>query len=65
MIDVDGKLTLTAGELRERLNDYPPDTPVFATWEGVMASFKPENMVLEKYSLVDCVVIDVENYYRD
>ena len=42
MIKSAGKLTMTISELREKLNEYPQDMAVFATWEGVLAPFKPE-----------------------
>jgi hypothetical protein len=60
--------TMTVSELREKLNEYPQDMPVFATWEGVWAYIQPEAFVVEKVHKggpdlpVDCVVIDVEQY---
>ena len=62
---VDGKETMTVAELRDALGKYAQDLPVFATWEGVWASFKQENFKCERYSGEAsplCIVIDVEDY---
>ena len=42
MIKYAGKETMTIGELREKLTEFPPDMPVFATWETVLAPFKQD-----------------------
>ena len=64
----DSPPTMTVSELREKLNEYPQDMPVFATWEGVHAYVQPDSFFVEKVNkggadlAVDCVVIDVEQY---
>lgn len=64
----DSPPTMTVAELREKLNEYPQDMPVFATWESVLAYVQPESFVVERVhkggadEAVDCVVIDVEQY---
>lgn len=66
MIKVGRKETMTVADLREALNRYPQDMPVFATWESVWASFKTENFRVERYKGDigdECVVIDVEDYH--
>jgi len=65
MIKLDHKETMTVAELREKLNEYPQDMPVFAEWEGVWASFKAANFSIDEHKPTDssCLVIDVEDYY--
>jgi hypothetical protein len=60
--------TMTVSELREKLNEYPQDMPVLATWEGIHTFFAPESFKVERYGggsihhedACDCVVIDVD-----
>lgn len=35
--------TMTVGELREHLEQYPDDMPVIPTWEGVCVGIKPSD----------------------
>jgi len=44
---VSDKVTMTTSQLAKFLAGFPPDTPVYATWEGVHAGFAPTNFVAE------------------
>lgn len=63
MIKIGKKETMTVSELREALNRYPQDMPVFASWEGVQAAFKDEHFSIERNDGINHLVIDVENYW--
>jgi len=54
--------TMTVGELREKLNSYPDDMPVLATWEGLFVQIDSACFSVSKVSHIrhDCVVIDVD-----
>jgi hypothetical protein len=65
--------TMTTGELINQLKSYPPDTPVMATWEGVLRSVTPDRFQIEDLDMeredppdcsisakIDCLVIDVD-----
>lgn len=59
--------TMTISDLKKKLDEFPDDLPVFATWEGVYAYIEPENFSVEKLSKCrneecNCLVIDVEQY---
>jgi len=58
------KTTMTVAELVEQLKEYPPDLPVFATWEGVIAPFSQGNFFVRTFNpeMVPFLVIDVEQY---
>lgn len=59
MVKASGKETMTVAELREKLNEYPQDMAVFATWEGVLAPFKPDSFFQFREEHLE---IDVESY---
>ena len=57
--------TMTVAELREKLNEFPQDMPVLATWEGIATFFNPENFMVEQYGdhqqdACDCLIINVD-----
>ena len=60
--------TMTVSELREKLNEYPQDMPVFGTWESVCGYIGPDDFCVEKIHKgdeteeCDCLLIDVEGY---
>lgn len=60
--------TMTVAELKQKLNEYPGDMPVFAEWEGVRAYVEPENFSVKKVGKghrddeCDGLVIWVEHY---
>ena len=60
--------TMTVAELREKLNEYPQDMPVFGTWEGVNGYIRPDDFWVETVHKGDeseacpCLLIDVEGY---
>jgi hypothetical protein len=61
------KPTMTVGELIAKLNQYPADRKVYATWEGVLAPIMADNFDNNRwddpyYGTVDALVIDVESY---
>ena len=56
------KNTMTTGELIQILSRHPEDTPVLATWEGVKAPIRIENITIEEYDGVSILDIDVEEY---
>ena len=57
------KTTMTVAELREKLNEYPQDMPVFATWEGVLAPITSEHFATVKpMNDLERLEIDVEDY---
>jgi hypothetical protein len=63
----DQGVTMTVAELREKLNDFPQDMPVLATWESVITFFTHDNFKVERYGdhhedACDCLVIDVDQY---
>ena len=60
--------TMTVSELREKLNEFPQDMPVLATWEGIHTFFEPEHFQVERYGdhpedACDCLVIDVDQWH--
>jgi hypothetical protein len=58
-----GKATMTVSELREKLNEYPQDMAVFATWEGVSAPITADNFsTIQPIGGEEHLEIDVENY---
>jgi hypothetical protein len=62
---VNSGITMTVKELREALSEYKDDLPVVATWEGVGAGFRKENMEIRfnsEYMDEPQLEIDVENY---
>lgn len=64
----EGKTTMTAGELRTKLLEYPYDMPVFALWEGVYAPIQPSELRVERHDkcvaedACDVLEIDVNSY---
>lgn len=56
------KSTMTVKELRDHLTNYPDDTPVIATWEGVRAGIRKENFSIEDNDGRDDLEIWVEQY---
>lgn len=60
--------TMTVAELRAKLNGYPDDMPVFASWEGVNAYIEPFSFEVESVhkgrveEACDCLCIDVNAY---
>lgn len=60
--------TMTVYELRERLNEYHPDMPVFGTWEGLCGYIGGGNFYVElihkgdKSEECECLLIDVEGH---
>jgi len=60
--------TMTVSELREKLNEYPQDMPVFGTWEGCNGYIESINFIVERThkgnpdEACDCLLIDVEQY---
>ena len=61
--------TMTVGELQAALTAYPPDMPVFAEWEGVLAFIHTKNMGIEVAQAGHpddadlALVIDVNEYW--
>ena len=59
--------TMTVGELREKLSEYPVNMPVFGGWEGVKGCVTPEDFYVEEFTKhlasdkKECLIIDVEN----
>lgn len=39
--------TLTVGELRKRLEDFPDDLPVYLTWEGTFHEIEDRLVTIE------------------
>jgi hypothetical protein len=68
MVKAAGKETMSVAELREKLNEFPQDMAVFATWEGVLAPITPDNFLTvgEMENGMPAarthLEIDVENY---
>lgn len=61
--------TMTVAELREKLNEFPQDMPVFGLWETCAGYIRPDSFLVEKgYTkghpddAEDCLFIDVEAY---
>lgn len=60
--------TMTVSELREALEKYPDDMPVFAEWEGVLGYVREEFFNIEttykgdEAEACQCLVIWVEKY---
>lgn len=60
--------TMTVGELRKYLEQFPDDLPVMATWESVAAYICPGNFEIDHLSkghpddACDCLFIDVNMY---
>lgn len=60
--------TMTVGELKAKLAEYPDDLPVLATWEGIHTFFDSGSFKVERYGggaihpedACDCLVIDVD-----
>ncbi len=61
----DRQPTMTAGELTNLLAKYPPDMPVLAAWEGVLAPINADKFEVEpadKKITLPCLVVDVGEY---
>ena len=56
------RVTMTTSQLVKFLSGFPPDTPVYATWEGVHAGFAPTNFAAELVNGKISLVADVEDY---
>lgn len=57
--------TMTVGELKAKLDQFPDHYPVFATWEGVMAPIQPQNIgveTIQRTGGVQALVINVDEY---
>jgi hypothetical protein len=60
--------TMTVGELREKLCNYPPDMPVLGQWEGTWNNIRPDGFeVLPEDEChpddrCDVLIIDVEDH---
>lgn len=60
--------TVTVGEMKTALDEYPDDMPIMAEWEGVNAYVDPSEFGMELVSKgMDedeevCLVMPVENY---
>lgn len=60
--------TLTVGELRELLDDYPADLPILATWDGGFAALYPDRFSLDEpphrymQGAPECLIIDVSEH---
>lgn len=57
--------TMTVGELRAKLSEYPDDMPVLATWEGQRMPIEQHFWIEEFHTgaeadRCDCLVIDVD-----
>ncbi len=61
--------TLTAGELIKVLSTHPPETPVFAEWEGVYGYMEDSYIDVtpgskwNKDGVISCLVFDVNDIY--
>lgn len=57
--------TLTVAELREIIDAYPDDLPVFATWEGVDIMLSSERITRGiTHPSIDSVILDVNEDVR-
>lgn len=61
--------TMIVSELIEQLKTYPPDMPVFGTWEGVNGFITQDNFSVAEFvhkghheDGCRCLLIDVEEY---
>ncbi len=58
--------TMTVGELRALLAEYPDDMPALVTWEGVYRFIQPDGFEVKDYwgphpeDFAWCLVIDAE-----
>lgn len=61
-------ITMTVGELIEKLTGYPRDMPVLATWENIKTVFDPANFSVESFATgheedrAMCLIIGVDQY---
>jgi hypothetical protein len=61
--------TMTVGELRAKLAQYPDDMPVLGTWEGTSNPFRQDGFNVEHYHCgkiedeCDALMIDVDQNY--
>jgi len=60
--------TMTVSELREKLNEFPQDMPVFCLWENVAGEIRPDGFVVQRYhahhdTACDVLMIDVDQRY--
>ena len=57
--------TLTVAELRELIDTYPDDLPVFATWEGIDVMLSSERIARgTTHPSIDSVILDVNEDAR-
>jgi hypothetical protein len=67
-IDRKVRRTMTVGELKKKLDEYPDEMPVFGEWEGVHGIINPDGFETEwptwwhEEDQCDCLRIDVEDY---
>jgi len=60
--------TMTVLELKKKLESYPDDMPVLATYEEMHGYVVPDSFSVDKVSKgyvddeCDCLIIDVERY---
>lgn len=52
--------TMTAGELIEKLKEFPPETPVMGTWEGICVEIVPDKIYTKDFYEVPVLYIDVD-----
>ena len=61
-------ITMTVGELIDKLNSYPKEMPVLAAWEGIETTFKPDHFEVSSYTMwleserEICLIINVDQY---
>lgn len=58
-------VTMTVSELREKLNEFPQDMPVFGVWEGVCGEIRQDGFKVERYGshhedACECLMVDVD-----
>lgn len=53
--------TLTVGELKAVLANYPDEMPVLATWEGITTCFHADGVEVGQFFSEDCLVFDVND----
>lgn len=59
----DGHETMTVGELRAKLSEYPDDMPVLTAWEGQSVSVRNfEVRLFGATDRCDTLFIDADNY---
>lgn len=69
-IESEDDLTMTVGEIIDKLKEYDLDMPVFATWEGICVGIKQDLFLSEPFhnkkchpdDKIDCLYINVNNY---